>query len=324
MTTMREQLERRANNDSLLKSELSSEQYAVTQNGATERPFTNEYDEEFREGIYVDITTGEPLFVSADKYNSGCGWPAFSKPINEELLVEVEDNSHGMQRVEVRSKKGNAHLGHVFNDGPKDKGGMRYCINSASLKFIPKEDMEKEGYGEYIGLLSKTKEIYVAGGCFWGTEHYIKQVEGVVSTEVGYANGKTENPTYEEVCTDRTGFAEAVHIVYDPSVVSLEFLLELYFKSIDPLSLNRQGNDKGTQYRTGVYYTDASEKAAIRKVFDKEESKYSQLLEVELLPLKNFYRAEEYHQDYLDKNPNGYCHLPRALFEYAKKANKKK
>jgi len=309
--------------DETLRRQLTAEQYAVTQHAATERPFTNQYDKEFRPGIYVDITTGEPLFSSTDKYDSGCGWPAFSKPIDKHLLVEKADNSHGMQRIEVKSRTGNAHLGHVFEDGPTDKGGLRYCINSASLRFIPLAEMEKEGYGAYTKLVRKEKEIYVAGGCFWGTEHYIKQIKGVLSTEVGYANGNTKNPTYEEVCTDATGFAEAVHIKYDPNVVSLDFLVKLYFVSIDPTSYNRQGNDRGSQYRTGVYYTDPADRSIIKKVFDAEERKYSVPLEVELLPLKNFYTAEEYHQDYLEKNPQGYCHLPSSLFEYARKAKQK-
>lgn len=309
--------------DETLRRQLTAEQYAVTQHAATERPFTNQYDKEFRPGIYVDITTGEPLFSSTDKYDSGCGWPAFSKPIDKRLLVEKADNSHGMQRIEVKSRTGNAHLGHVFEDGPTDKGGLRYCINSASLRFIPLAEMEKEGYGAYTKLVRKEKEIYVAGGCFWGTEHYIKQIKGVLSTEVGYANGNTKNPTYEEVCTDATGFAEAVHIKYDPNVVSLDFLVKLYFVSIDPTSYNQQGNDRGSQYRTGVYYTDPADRSIIKKVFDAEERKYSVPLEVELLPLKNFYTAEEYHQDYLEKNPQGYCHLPSSLFEYARKAKQK-
>lgn len=309
--------------DETLRRQLTAEQYAVTQHAATERPFTNQYDKEFRPGIYVDITTGEPLFSSTDKYDSGCGWPAFSKPIDKHLLVEKADNSHGMQRIEVKSRTGNAHLGHVFEDGPTDKGGLRYCINSASLRFIPLAEMEKEGYGAYTKLVRKEKEIYVAGGCFWGTEHYIKQIKGVLSTEVGYANGNTKNPTYEEVCTDATGFAEAVHIKYDPNVVSLDFLVKLYFVSINPTSYNQQGNDRGSQYRTGVYYTDPADRSIIKKVFDAEERKYSVPLEVELLPLKNFYTAEEYHQDYLEKNPQGYCHLPSSLFEYARKAKQK-
>ena len=164
------------------------------------------------------------------------------------------------------------------------------------------------------------KEIYLAGGCFWGTEHYFKQIDGVVGTEVGYANGITENPTYKEVCTDKTGFAETVHVIYNPDKVSLKFLLEMYFKAIDPTSINRQGHDTGTQYRTGVYYTDSSDEATISKVFDEEQKHIQGKIAVENLPLKNFYKAEDYHQDYLDKNPDGYCHLPQSLFEFARKA----
>lgn len=165
------------------------------------------------------------------------------------------------------------------------------------------------------------KEIYLAGGCFWGTEHYLKQIRGVVSTEVGYANGNGENPSYEEVYTDATGFVECVKVVYDPAILALEKIVELYFHSIDPLSLNKQGNDIGTRYRTGIYYTDAGDRAAIESVFNEMAKKVGAEMVVELEPLRNFYEAEEYHQDYLDKNPNGYCHLPLYLFEYAKKAN---
>lgn len=132
---------------------LSDVQYRVTQESATEPPFRNEYWDEFRPGIYVDITTGEPLFLSADKFESGCGWPAFSKPISPELLAECADQSHGMLRTEVRSRMGNAHLGHLFEDGPEERGGLRYCINSASLRFIPREEMEREGYGKWLPLI---------------------------------------------------------------------------------------------------------------------------------------------------------------------------
>ena len=169
--------------------------------------------------------------------------------------------------------------------------------------------------------MENTKEIYLAGGCFWGTEHYFKQVRGVVATEVGFANGHFENPTYKQVKTQDTGFAETVHITYDPATVSLELLLNLYFRSINPLSLNRQGEDSGTQYRTGIYYTDGQDLPTIDNAFMAEQAKYDQPLAVEKLPLQNFYTAEEYHQDYLDKNPDGYCHLPAALFEYARKVN---
>lgn len=139
--------------DEELRRKLTAEQYAVTRQGATERPYTNKYDHEFRPGIYVDVTTGQPLFVSTDKYDSGCGWPAFSRPISPDALTQHADNSHGMRRVEVRSSAGDAHLGHVFPDGPHSTGGLRYCINSASLRFIPKSEMEAEGYGDYLPLV---------------------------------------------------------------------------------------------------------------------------------------------------------------------------
>lgn len=167
------------------------------------------------------------------------------------------------------------------------------------------------------------KEIYFAGGCFWGMQHYFKQIEGVEETTVGYANGNTSSPTYEEVYTDTTGFAETVSIVYDETKISLRFLVEMFFKAIDPISLNQQGEDKGTRYRTGVYYTHISQYQTIRDVFDEQQAQYPVPLAVELQPLKNFYRAEEIHQDYLDKNPQGYCHLPTALFEFAQKAKEK-
>ena len=136
-----------------LRERLTPLQWEVTQNGATERPFINEYDHEFRKGIYVDITDGTPLFVSSRKYNSGCGWPAFSRPIDPSLITEHTDTSFGRVRTEVRSASSGAHLGHVFPDGPQDDGGMRYCINSASLRFVPAEDMEAEGYGGYLDLV---------------------------------------------------------------------------------------------------------------------------------------------------------------------------
>jgi len=169
--------------------------------------------------------------------------------------------------------------------------------------------------------MDRFKEIYLAGGCFWGTEHYFKQVRGVVETETGFANGHLDNPSYKQVKTGGTGHAETVRIKYDPDTVSLELLLDLYFKSIDPLSLNKQGEDEGTQYRTGIYYTDADDLEVIDRVYSSVENSIGRPLAVEKLPLRSFYPAEDYHQDYLDKNPTGYCHLPAALFEFARKAN---
>lgn len=168
-----------------------------------------------------------------------------------------------------------------------------------------------------------TREIHLAGGCFWGAEHYLKQINGITFTEVGFANGHTQQPTYKEVYTDTTGYAEAVHVQYDDEVISLRFLIELYFRAIDPTSLNRQGEDEGTRYRTGVYYSDPADLPAIREVFEAEAARHHQPLQVELLPLQNFWPAEEYHQDYLNKNPDGYCHLPLELFAFARQANKR-
>ncbi len=167
------------------------------------------------------------------------------------------------------------------------------------------------------------REIYFAGGCFWGTQHFLKQINGVLSTEVGYANGNIPNPTYEQVYTDATGYAEAVRVVFDENIISLEFLLKLYFCSIDPTLLNRQGGDVGTRYRTGIYYCDSSQLPIIEEVCRGVSQTLDAPMVVEVLELKNFYRAEEYHQDYLDKNPEGYCHIPRELMAMARKANKK-
>ncbi len=167
------------------------------------------------------------------------------------------------------------------------------------------------------------KEIYFAGGCFWGTEHYFKQIDGVISTTVGYANGNTDNPTYKEVYTDTTGYAECVKIAYDADVVSLRTLVELFFKSIDPTSLNRQGEDCGTRYRTGIYYNSKEDIETIGAVYNEVEQIVGEPLAVEFCALKNFYPAEEYHQDYLDKNPGGYCHIPLSLMMMARNFNKK-
>ena len=162
------------------------------------------------------------------------------------------------------------------------------------------------------------KTIYLAGGCFWGTEKFFDQFEGVVSTVVGYANGNTENPTYEDVKHRGTGHAETVKIDFDEEKISLRELLDDYFLVIDPLSVNRQGEDEGVQYRTGIYYDDESLLPVIRERVDEEAEKLGQPLAVEVKPLLQFFPAEEYHQKYLDKNPGGYCHIPRRMMHLAK------
>ncbi len=164
------------------------------------------------------------------------------------------------------------------------------------------------------------KEIYLAGGCFWGTEKYLSNINGIVKTDVGYANGNTENPTYQQVCHNNTGHAETVRVFYDPKIVRLEFILTLYYDVIDPTSFNRQGGDIGSQYRTGIYYVDDQDLPAIQASIKELQTHYEKPIAIEVLPLSNYYIAEEYHQKYLDKNPSGYCHIRREKFDQAKLA----
>ena len=189
--------------------------------------------------------------------------------------------------------------------------GIIYTGYAQGVQWIYQQKQEKKS-------MKNQSEIYFAGGCFWGTEHFLKQIRGVKSTQTGYANGNIANPTYQQVCTGKTNFAETVKVDYNPQEVSLKLLIDLFFKTIDPTSLNRQGNDRGTQYRTGIYYTDEADLPAIRSAIGELAKEYSKPIIVEVKPLSNFYKAEEYHQDYLDKNPGGYCHINPALFELAK------
>jgi methionine-S-sulfoxide reductase len=168
---------------------------------------------------------------------------------------------------------------------------------------------------------SNLKDIYLAGGCFWGVEKYFSLIKGVKSTEVGYANGNTENPTYQDVCKNNTGHAETVKVTYDKTEVTLEFILGMYYDVIDPTSVNKQGGDEGVQYRTGIYFTDDEDGKIIKDSVNELSNKYDEPIVIEILPLENFYLAEEYHQDYLDKNPTGYCHIGAHKFDKAKKTN---
>lgn len=169
--------------------------------------------------------------------------------------------------------------------------------------------------------MNQLAELYLAGGCFWGMEHFLKQINGVEKTAVGYANGRTANPTYREVCDNDTGYAETVHVFYDSQVLPLSLLLELYFKAIDPTSVERQGGDCGNQYRTGIYYVCQEDLPVIEAAMRKVAEQYSEPIVVEVMRLQNFYLAEEFHQDYLINNPTGYCHIDPQLFEMARRAN---
>jgi peptide methionine sulfoxide reductase msrA/msrB len=282
------------------KAALTPEQYEVMRKCGTERPFTGKYNDFWERGVYVCASCGTPLFLSDVKYEHATGWPSFTAPVAESNIAYRDDYSLLSKRIEVRCAVCGAHLGHVFDDGPEPTF-LHYCINSAALDFKPEAAAAAAGT---VSAASKTETATFAAGCFWGVEHKLGKIAGVVSTVVGYTGGKTVNPTYEDVCTDRTGHAEAVQVTFDPERLSYADLVRHFFSIHDPTQVDRQGPDRGTQYRSAIFFHDDTQKEAARRVMDELASsgKYKKRLATELVPASAFYRAEEYHQKYYEKH----------------------
>ncbi|MEC8733912.1 MAG: bifunctional methionine sulfoxide reductase B/A protein [Planctomycetota bacterium] len=300
-----------------LVAKLTPEQFRITQKAGTEPAFCGTLLDNKKEGIYVCQVCGLPLFDSADKFTSGTGWPSFTKTFDPRHVVGKVDRSHGMVRTEILCGRCGSHLGHVFEDGPAPTG-LRFCLNSESLRFIEK--------GEELPPESRpveSEEAFFAGGCFWGVEYAFSELPGVLSVTSGYQNGETEDPDYRSVCSGTTGHAESVRVRFDPERIDYETLVRFFFRIHDPTTMNRQGPDVGTQYRSGIYTVGSEQLDTARKVvadlsardaFGKRE------IVTEIEPAQPFTVAEEYHQDYVARTGRA-CHpgIGEAVEEYKRK-----
>jgi peptide methionine sulfoxide reductase msrA/msrB len=290
---------------------LTKDQFHILRAQGTERAFCGTLLDNHKEGVYTCAGCGLPLFASDSKFNSGTGWPSFFQPIAKENVIEHADNSIG-QRTEILCARCDGHLGHVFEDGPRPTG-LRFCLNSESLKFTDKDKLvsladtaaEQNAASPDVTKDGKATAVF-AGGCFWCTEAAFEQLKGISDVESGYTGGPKETANYERVCEGNTGHAESIRVTYDPKQVSYDRLLDAFFNAHDPTSLNRQGNDVGTQYRSAIFYAnEAQERAARAKIKHLTETKaFPDPIVTSLEPLKAFYPAETYHQDYAKKHPS--------------------
>ena len=287
--------------DAEWKKVLSADLYAVAREADTERAFTGKMWQSETKGTYYCAACGLKLFKSEQKFVSSCGWPSFFEQENKNSVVFKDDNSYGMKRTEALCGRCNSHLGHLFDDGPEPTG-KRYCMNAISLDFVP------DGVTSATGNL---ETVVLGGGCFWCVEAVYENLEGVKSVYSGYAGGTVENPSYEEVCTGRTGAAEVVEITYEKSKTNLDEIFQVFFTVHDPTTLNRQGADSGTQYRSAIFYKNENEKIVAESLIQElNEKVFSNKIVTTLEPLQKFYKAESYHQGYYQNNKNQpYCQM---------------
>lgn len=284
-------------------NKLTDEEKRVIINKGTERAFTGEYDKYFEDGQYLCKQCDAPLYKSDDKFDSGCGWPAFDDEIPGAVTHILDKDG---VRTEIVCANCGAHLGHVFEGEGFTDTDTRHCVNSISLKFEPVK-IKVANTQDYDTAI-------FAAGCFWGVEHHMNIAKGVISTDVGYIGGNTLDPTYKDVCYKNTGHAEAVRVVFDPTKTDFETLAKLFFEIHDPGQLNRQGPDVGDQYRSEIFYFNENQKVVSEKLIEILKSKGYSVV-TKLTPASEFYPAEDYHQDYYEKSgSNPYCHFYQKKF----------